>query len=365
MCSDNLYPAMNRRDFLRLSGTGLAGAVLLGTAGGRVLAQAGSTLKPEFEAAAGEYEVPVELLMAMGYVNTLWEMPPPDPFKEGDIHALGAYGIMQLMQNPWSDTLSRAASLTGLPEEQLKTNRAANIRGGAAVLAEIQGEQRPDELNAWQEAVAEYAELDLYAVEVYETLQEGASLTISTGETLDLAPQEGAEAPAIFTAQGRNTDYSRATWKPAARHNKTNADRERSHNINKIVIHIVDGTFGSAINTFQNESSNVSAHYVISRRGKIVQMVRHEDIAWHAGNWDYNKHSIGIEHAGTDENPNAWSRRMFRASARLSAYIARRHNVPVDRSNIVLHRNVPGVSKPCPGYYFEYDRYLKLVKRMK
>ena len=365
MCSDNLYPAMNRRDFLRLSGAGLAGAVLLGTAGGRVLAQTGPSLRTEFEAAATEYEVPVELLLAMGHENTLWEMPPPDPFHEGDIHALGAYGIMQLLQNPWSDSLSRAASLTGLPEEQLKTNRAANIRGGAALLAEIQGADRPDDLNAWQEAVAEYADLDLYAVEVYEALQEGASLTISTGEKLELAPQEGVEVPSVFTAQGSNTDYSRASWKPAARHNKTNADRERSHNIDRIVIHIVDGSFGSAINTFQAESSNVSAHYVLSRRGKIVQMVRHEDIAWHAGDWGYNKHSIGIEHAGTDEDSNAWSRRMFRASAKLSAYISRRHKVPVDRDHIVLHRNVPGVTKPCPGYYFDYDRYLKLVKRLK
>ena len=68
---------MDRRDFLRLGGGGLAGAVLLGGAGGRAMAQAGPSLQSEFESAADENDVPVDLLLAMGYVNTLWEMPPP------------------------------------------------------------------------------------------------------------------------------------------------------------------------------------------------------------------------------------------------------------------------------------------------
>src|SRR3712207_7394121 len=59
-----------------------------------------------------------ELLLAMGFVNTHWEMPPPSAsdYRPGDLSGRGAYGIMQLVENPWTDTLSRAASLTGLPE---------------------------------------------------------------------------------------------------------------------------------------------------------------------------------------------------------------------------------------------------------
>src|SRR5215218_6799627 len=77
MYSEDRFTTMNRRDFLRLGAAGLAGATLLGTVGGRVLAQTESSLKAEFEAAARKYKVPVELLLAMGYYNTLWEMPPP------------------------------------------------------------------------------------------------------------------------------------------------------------------------------------------------------------------------------------------------------------------------------------------------
>ena len=180
---------ISRRDFLRLGGTGLAGAVLLGSTGGRLLAQTRSSLKAEFKSVATEYDIPQELLLAMGYVNTLWEMPPPEAsdYEEGDPEGRGAYGIMQLVQNPWWDTLGRAASLTGLSREELKTSWAANVRGGAVLLADIQGPNKPAELNGWQEAVAEYGGTELYAQEVFQTLHEGASATISTGESLQLS----------------------------------------------------------------------------------------------------------------------------------------------------------------------------------
>src|SRR5215204_5851122 len=223
--TSSMNSSMHRRDFLRLSGTGLAGAVLLGSASGRVLAQTRTSLKSEFQHTAAKHKVPKELLMAMGYVNTLWEMPPPEAsdYVPGDIHGRGAYGIMQLVQNPWEDTLGRAANLTGLSEERLKTERAANVVGGAAVLAGILGNDRPSDLNGWYEAVADYGGGELYAQEVFETLTRGASATISTGESLQLAPQE-VEVPQIYTAQG-SADYGRAVWRPAYRGNFAQANR--------------------------------------------------------------------------------------------------------------------------------------------
>src|SRR5215211_6164167 len=169
MCSEDLSPGLGRREFLRLGGAGLAGAVLLGRAGATGLAQTGMSLRTEFESAAEEHKVPVDLLLAMGYVNTLWEMPPPEAsdYQEGNPEGRGAYGIMQLLQNPSRDTLGRAASLTGLSRDKLKSSRAANVRGGAAVLADIQGPNKPADLNGWQEAVAEYGDTELYAQEVF------------------------------------------------------------------------------------------------------------------------------------------------------------------------------------------------------
>jgi hypothetical protein len=352
---------IERRDFLRLSGTGLAGAVLLGSASGRVLAQTRTSLKSEFRSVAAKYKVPKELLFAMGYVNTLWEMPPPEAsdYEPGDLHGRGAYGIMQLVQTPWEDTLGRAASLTGLSEERLKTERAANIRGGAALLADIQGKDKPSELDGWYEVVAAYGGGDLYAQEVFETLKSGASATISTGERLTLAPQD-VEVPQLYTAQSR-ANYRRAVWRPAYRGNFTNANRGAAA-IDFIVIHIAQGSYSGTISWFKDPRSNVSAHYVIGRRGQIAQCVHNEDIAWHAGNWRYNKKSIGIEHSGYAGRPGWWTHRKYRSSAKLSAYLCRRFNIPVDR-HIMGHRSVPGVATRCPGRRFNRRRYLRLVRR--
>jgi hypothetical protein len=67
---------MDRRDFLKLGGARLAVIALLGTTGSHgVLAQEGSSLVEDFEEAAEKYRVLKELLLAIGYVNTHWEMP--------------------------------------------------------------------------------------------------------------------------------------------------------------------------------------------------------------------------------------------------------------------------------------------------
>ena len=363
MCTEDARPGMDRRDFLKIGGAGLAGAVMLGTAGGAVLAQTGPSLDAAFKKAAAEYDVPRVLLKAMGYVNTLWEMPPPatSDYEPGDLHGRGAYGIMQLYQNPSRDTLGRAAGLTGLSEERLKGERAANIRGGAAVLSEMAGVSKPRSLDDWQETVAEYGGIELYAQEVFRVLKNGASATISTGENLRLEPRE-VEVPVLIAARAA-TDYGKARWQGAHRSNYSN--RDRSEAINKLIVHVAEGSVSGTVSWFKNASSNVSAHYVVGSEGRVVQCVRHEDIAWHAGNWSYNVHSIGIEHGGYADNRKTWTDRKYHASAKLAAYCCRRHNIKVDREHIVLHNKVPGTDHYCPGRYFDYDRYRRLVRRYK
>lgn len=370
MCSEDLF-SINRRDFLRLGAAGFAGAVLLGTGGSTALARTGSPLKAEFKTAAIRNRVPVELLLAMSYVNTLWEMPPPtaSDYEPGDLHGRGAYGIMQLLQNPSIDTLGRAANLTGLSEEKLKSERKANVRGGAAVLADIQGKNKPPDLDGWYEAVAEYGDSDLYAHEVFETLESGASETTLDGESLRLAPQD-VEVPQLYAAQGVKTDYPRAVWRPAHRSNYTRSRRERSYNINLIVIHVAQGSYTGTIRWFKKPYADVSAHYVVSKKGQVAQCVRNKNIAWHAGHWKTNTHSIGIEHAGYIGNPAWFTDAMYRSSARLSAYLCKRHRIPVDRRHIIGHNEVPGCpgaggGVSChkdPGRYWNWRKYMKLVR---
>lgn len=195
---------VERRDFLKLCGAGLAGAAIVG-GGGSALAQGSGAgpLRREFEAAASEYGVPVEVLLAMGYVNTRWEMVPEgvNDYDPGESEGRGTYGIMALVRNPTTDTLGKAASLSGIPESRLKRDRAANIRGGAALLAEASGVGPSETAEGLQtsaqavsggldggSAVAGVGGGELYADQVRDTLRTGASAIIGTGERVSLAP---------------------------------------------------------------------------------------------------------------------------------------------------------------------------------
>lgn len=196
---------MDRRKFLKLSGAGLAGAALLiNVSAIDSLAQSSSSLMAEFQEAAGKYRVPKELLLAIGYVNTRWEMPPPrvSDYEEGSLEGKGTFGIMALVRNPTADTLGEAARLTGISVNKLVTDRRSNILGGAALLARSQGE-KPATLGEWfgavdgeggngklYEAVAGIGGGELFAEQVFATLKSGASAKIKSGEQVSLPPQD-------------------------------------------------------------------------------------------------------------------------------------------------------------------------------
>lgn len=157
-------------------------------------------------------------------------------------------------------------------------------------------------------------------------------------------------------------DYPGAIWNPAHSGNQTASDRPITYPFNWVVIHITEGSYAGAISWFQNDASNVSAHFVLrSSDGQATQMVRFKDIAWHAGNWTYNTKSIGIEHEGFADSASWWTDNLYRSSTNITRYITRLYNIPRDRTHIIMHREVEGVTKPCPGYFFNPDHYMDLL----
>lgn len=143
--------------------------------------------------------------------------------------------------------------------------------------------------------------------------------------------------------------------------------------IRLIVIHATEGPFWGSVSWLRNERSHASAHYLVSRSGRLVQIVRDADIAWHAGNWRVNTQSIGIEHEGVTDSPNGFTKAEYAASARLVAWIARTDGIPIDRRHIIGHNEVPDPNNPLakggadhhtdPGSHWNWRYYLKLVRR--
>ncbi|MFL5952741.1 MAG: N-acetylmuramoyl-L-alanine amidase [Gaiellaceae bacterium] len=152
--------------------------------------------------------------------------------------------------------------------------------------------------------------------------------------------------------------------------NKTESNRTRA-TIDGIVIHDTEGRFIGSVRYLQRARTDGSAHFVVSRRGQIVQLVPVTDVAWHSGNDWWNLHSIGIEHEGW-AGRRAFTEKEYRASAQLVAYLAHRWGIPLDRTHVIGHAEVPdpyhhgrfgGVSHHAdPGPYWNWAHYMHLVR---
>jgi hypothetical protein len=157
-------------------------------------------------------------------------------------------------------------------------------------------------------------------------------------------------------------DQPGAEWVPAAPGNYLEADRPYDFEIDRVVIHVVQGSYETALRVFQDPDHEAAAHYVVrARDGRLAQTVRELDVAYHAGNFRYNLRSVGIEHEGFVDRPEDFTDAMYRSSARLTADVCGRYGIPVDREHIVGHSEVPGADHTDPGRHWDWDRYLRLV----
>jgi len=180
----------------------------------------------------------------------------------------------------------------------------------------------------------------------------GAGIAAAAGGTALAAPRRPAS----------DVDYPDAHWVPASTGNYTTSSRPDEYPVELVVIHVTQATFDDTIALFQDPNHAACAHYVVrSADGYIDQMVREKDIAWHAGNWDYNTRSVGIEHEGWVDDPSWFTDEMYAASAKLTRNICDRYGIALDRDHIIGHVEVPGTDHTDPGQYWDWDRYMSLV----
>lgn len=163
----------------------------------------------------------------------------------------------------------------------------------------------------------------------------------------------------------------RCRWEPAHASNYEEA-AGGTRDIDMIVIHDIEGNVASAVKTFQQPGAEKSAHYVVDYGGTITQMVADRDIAWHAGNREMNRRSIGIEHAGFADR-NQWTAEEYQASAALVRWLCAAYGIAKDRRHIIGHDEVPDPDDPGlrggrnhhgdPGRYFDWGRFMALVRK--
>jgi hypothetical protein len=137
-----------------------------------------------------------------------------------------------------------------------------------------------------------------------------------------------------------------------------------------VVIHDIEGTAQDALSIFQDANQQVSVHYIVDSDGTVYQVLHDRDIGYHAGNYWYNQHSIGIEHAGFAATGWKWyNATEYLASAKLTAYLVKKYHIPPDHDHIVAHGTIPAPSLATtpnhvdPGPYWLWDYYLGLVRK--
>lgn len=168
----------------------------------------------------------------------------------------------------------------------------------------------------------------------------------------------GVEKPRVAGA----VDFRGARWAAASPANYRRANRPDDYAIDRVVIHVTQGSFSSAVKVFQDPEHKAAAHYIVRKDGQITQMIRELDVAFHAGNRAYNERSVGIEHEGFVERASSFTDAMYAASARLTAAICGRYGIAVDREHIIGHVEVPGTDHTDPGPHWDWERYIQLVR---
>ncbi|MDH5828432.1 N-acetylmuramoyl-L-alanine amidase [Sphingobacterium faecium] len=140
-----------------------------------------------------------------------------------------------------------------------------------------------------------------------------------------------------------------------------------------VIHHTAQDSLGQTIRTFHSEKAGVSAHYVVGRTGKVVQMVNDYYRAHHAGlgKWgndmDLNSSSIGIE-LDNNGTTDPWTDVQINALMELLSYLKVKYNIP--QANFIGHMDLAPTRKNDPsrfpwknladrGFGYWYDEYLE------
>lgn len=187
-------------------------------------------------------------------------------------------------------------------------------------------------------------------------------LLLLAGLTACVAPAPaalgGADAAFATSIQALTAaEYPLATWIPSPNFDVL---ARKPGDVTIIVIHTTEGTYQSAINWFEDPASQVSAHYIVSKKGDITQMVQEKDKAWHV--LASNSYTIGIEHEGMIEDPNWVTEPMLDASAKLCCYLLKKWQLPATRDHIKGHVELPNQTHKDPGAYWPWDTYMVKVQ---
>jgi N-acetylmuramoyl-L-alanine amidase len=137
-------------------------------------------------------------------------------------------------------------------------------------------------------------------------------------------------------------------------------------NVKFVIIHYTG--MQSEIESFKrlkSEKSKVSCHYFINRKGSITQMIKDNQVAWHAGKskWktfkNLNENSIGIElvNKGIKFGYQNFSKPQLTSLINLCKNLKKKYAIGCE--NFLGHSDIAPLRKLDPGEKFPWERLSK------
>ena len=307
-----------------------------------------------FSAAGAEFGVPAELLRAIGWVETRWQMVAGSEEFPG---RPAAFGVMALR----GMHLERGAVLLGVPVETARRDPRANIRAAAALLRDLAAGT-----GDWTRAAAELSGIDLPA---------GRAAYLRAVERARGGPAAAA-AVEPCPPDDPGPDFAAAVWRPSPNVNQRPSDATGA--LHLVIIHTCEGNYAGCWSWLVNTVSEVSAHYVINEDGsEISQLVREPERAWHiAAIYDCslnrqhdcwldgvqsNHFTVGIEHAGFASQSSFPATQLDRSAA-LVCDVTRDRGMPRDWQHIVAHGQLQPENRVDPGPNWPWISYVHRIQ---
>ena len=228
-------------------------------------------------------------------------------------------GILELRHGKL-DTLALGASLMGTSEATLPPTPIWVPKPACAYWPGSRPELATPRSADWHDAVVKFSGLGDaggYIARIYKILRYGGSFPARDGETTSSRRTRGSRrgSPSL-----RRREQTLATpelpgleWFQTDCSGKCNTNRpDGNASVDTVLIHDTEGGWDASVATLQFDSGK-SVHYIIDADGsRWGQFVPESYTAWHAGNYCYNKHSVGIEHVGVASDTSGLLRRALR-----------------------------------------------------
>lgn len=130
----------------------------------------------------------------------------------------------------------------------------------------------------------------------------------------------------------------------------TNFTKGRTKTVDRIVLHYTAGNGDTAQNNgkyFASANRKASAHYFVDEKA-VVQSVLDTDTAWHAGNWDMNCRSIGVEMCSKKDANGVYyiPAATVQTAQKLVRQLMQKYGVGLD--GVIRHYDVTGKKCPAP-----------------